>query len=117
MNIRASGKYYEYKALDYLHENGFKAIRVPTSATGKQPLPDVIATRNGIIYAIEVKSISKSSITIDREQIEKLFAFCDVFSFCKCQPAVLVFFKSIHEVRLFTLSTDDRGKSVHISVR
>ncbi len=117
MNIHASGKYYEYKALDYLHENGFKAIRIPTSATGKQPLPDVIATRDGVVYAIEVKSISKDSITIDHHQIEKLFAFCDVFSFCKCQPAILVFFKSERKTKLVTLSSEDRNGSVRVDLR
>ncbi len=114
MNIRASGKYFEYRALTYLSEHGFKAIRVPTSATGKQPLPDVIATRDSVVYPIEVKSISHGAITIDKEQIEKLFAFCDVFSFCECHPAVLVFFKRVREIRFVELQRDQRGHSVRV---
>ncbi|AFV51246.1 Holliday junction resolvase [Sulfolobales Mexican rudivirus 1] len=114
-NIHASGKYYEYRALNYLTKHGFKAIRVPVSGAGKQPLPDIIATRSNIVYAIEVKSTSKNSITVDRDQIEKLFAFCDVFSFCRCQPAILVFFKSSREIRFVELSRDQREHSVRVS--
>ncbi len=115
MNIHASGKYYEYRAVEYLKSHGFKAIRVPVSAAGKQPLPDIIATHDGTIYAIEVKSTSKSAITIDKEQVEKLFAFCDVFSFCECQPAVLVFFKKAKEVHFAELLPGQRGHNVRIS--
>ncbi len=114
MNIRASGKYFEYRALSYLAERGFKAIRIPVSATGKQPLPDVIATRSNVVYSIEVKSTSRDAITVDREQVEKLFAFCDVFSFCKCQPVILVFFKKAKETRFVELQHDQRGRSVKV---
>ncbi len=114
MNIRASGKYFEYRAIDYLAKRGFKAIRVPTSATGKQPLPDIIATCNNVVYAIEVKSTSRDTITVDREQVEKLFAFCDVFSFCQCHPTILVFFKRAKEVRFIELQHDQRGRSVKV---
>jgi Holliday junction resolvase len=115
MNIHASGKYYEYRAVEYLKDHGFKAIRVPVSAAGKQPLPDIIATHDGTIYAIEVKSTSKSAITVDSDQVEKLFAFCDVFSFCECRPAVLVFFKREREVHFAELLENQRGQNVRIS--
>ncbi len=115
MNIHASGRYYEYRAIQYLSERGFKAIRVPVSAAGKQPLPDVIATRGNTIFAIEVKSTSKSAIVVDRDQVEKLFEFCDVFAFCDCQPAILVFFKREKEVRFVELTREQRGHSVRVS--
>jgi len=114
MNIHASGRYYEYRALEYLSKRGFKAIRVPTSGTGKQPLPDIIATRGNTVFAIEVKSVSRDVVTVNRDQVEKLFAFCGVFSFCRCQPAILVFFKSAREVRFVELSRDQRGRNVRV---
>jgi len=115
INIHASGRYYEYRAVDYLKERGFKAIRVPVSAAGKQPLPDIIASNNNVIYAIEVKSTSASVVEVDSDQVEKLFGFCDIFLFCECRPAVLVFFKRIKKVYFVELTQNQRGHNVRIS--
>ncbi|QJF12336.1 putative Holliday junction resolvase [Acidianus rod-shaped virus 3] len=96
-NIHNSGKYYEYRALDFLKNEGYKVARIPVSGSGSQPLPDIIATRNSTIFPIEVKSTSKLSQRVDKFQIDKLFRFCDMFSFCNCKPAVLVYFKKVKE--------------------
>ncbi|CAC87310.1 hypothetical protein [Sulfolobus islandicus rod-shaped virus 2] len=110
MNIRQSGKYYEYKTLEILEENGFKALRIPVSGTGKQALPDIIATKDNTIYPIEVKSTSKDVITIKKFQIEKLFEFCEIFDFCNCQPLVAIHYKKYKTVIVYTLPQDVRAK-------
>lgn len=107
-NFRASGKYYEYKALDFLKQNGFFALRIPVSGAGKQPLPDIIAVRGNTIYPIEVKSTSKNRIVIDDFQINKLFEFCKILSFCNCKPAILVFFKKYNNVILQEVYRNER---------
>ncbi|CAC93982.1 Holliday junction resolvase [Sulfolobus islandicus rod-shaped virus 1] len=110
MNIRQSGKYYEYKTLEILEKNGFKALRIPVSGTGKQALPDLIATKNNTIYPIEVKSTSKDVVTVRNFQIEKLFKFCEIFNFCECHPLVTVYYKKYKIVIVYELSQDVRTK-------
>jgi len=111
MNFRQSGKYYEYKTLNYLEKHDYKAIRIPVSGTGKQPIPDIIATKNNTIFPIEVKSTSNDYVYVDNSQIEKLFRFCEIFNFCNCQPLVIVHYKKYKSVRMYTLSQDVREKS------
>ncbi len=108
MNFRQSGKYYEYKTVELLEKHGYKAVRIPVSGTGKQSIPDIIATKDGIIYPIEVKSTSQDSVTVRNFQIEKLFKFCEMFSFCNCQPLVIVHYKKYKSVRIYKLSQDVR---------
>jgi len=110
MNFRQSGKYYEYKTLNYLEKHGYKAIRIPVSGTGKQPIPDIIATKNNTIFPIEVKSTSNDYVYVDNSQIEKLFRFCEIFNFCNCQPLVIVHYKKYKNVRIYKLPQDVRTK-------
>ena len=110
MNPKSSGKYYEYKTLQLLEKKGFKALRIPASATGKQPLPDIIAVKNGVIYAIEVKSTSQDYIYVDNFQINKLFEFCEIFNFCNCKEVVIVHYKKYKSVKMYTLSQDVRNQ-------
>lgn len=111
MNPKNSGKYYEYKTLQILENKGFKALRIPTSATGKQALPDIIAVKNNTIYAIEVKSTSQDYVYVDNFQINKLFKFCEFFNFCNCKEAVIVHYKKYKIVKMYTLTQDVREKS------
>jgi len=110
MNFRQSGKYYEYKALKFLRKNGYKAIRIPVSGTGKQPLPDIIAIKENTIFPIEVKSTSNDYVYVEISQIEKLFRFCEIFNFCNCQPLVIVHYKKYKSVRIYKLGQDVRTK-------
>ncbi|AZI75923.1 putative Holliday junction resolvase [Sulfolobales Beppu rod-shaped virus 1] len=114
MNIKAKGKYYEYKALEILKNKGFKALRIPTSATGKQPLPDIIATKNNTIYAIEVKSTRQNRIYIDAFQIEKIIKFCMMFDFCNCEPTILIFWKKYKSVRMYKINQYDGKNGITI---
>ena len=111
MNFRQSGKYYEYKTIEFLEKNGYKAIRIPTSATGKQPLPDIIATKDNTIFPIEVKSTSQNYVVVDNFQIDKLFKFCEIFNFCNCKPLILVHYKKYKNVIIYSLDQDVREKS------
>ena len=108
MNFRQSGKYYEYKTVELLEKKGYKAIRIPVSGTGKQAIPDIIATKDGVIFPIEVKSTSENHVYVDKFQIEKLFRFCEIFNFCECQPLVIVHYKKYKSVRIYKLSQDVR---------
>ena len=108
MNIRQSGKYYEYKTLEFLDKNGYNAIRMPVSGTGKQAIPDIIATKDNTIFPIEVKSTSKDFVIVDIFQIEKLFEFCEMFSFCSCRPLVIVHYKKHKSVIIYNLTQDVR---------
>jgi len=110
MNFRQSGKYYEYKTIEFLEKNGYKAIRIPVSGTGKQPIPDIIATKNNTIFPIEVKSTSQNYVYVDNFQIEKLFKFCELFNFCSCKPIVLVHYKKYKSVIIHNLGQDVRTK-------
>lgn len=97
VNIQEAGKKFEYKLLYWLHGHGFKAARIPASGSGKQPLPDIIAVRNGLLYAFEVKSTKYEILKIDEYQIKKLFDFCDMFSSIvpqeRCLKYVAVYWK------------------------
>ena len=110
MNFRKSGRYYEYKTVNYLEKNGYKAVRIPVSGTGKQAIPDIIATKDNTIFPIEVKSTSKDSVVVENFQIEKLFKFCEMFNFCNCQPLVLVHYKKYKNVIIYNLGQDVRSK-------
>ena len=110
MNFRQSGKYYEYKTLNYLEKNGYKAIRIPVSGTGKQPIPDIIAIKDNTIFPIEVKSTSQNYVVVDNFQIDKLFKFCEIFNFCNCEPLILVHYKKYKNVIIYSLDQDVRTK-------
>ncbi len=111
MNFRKSGKYYEYKTVEILEKHGYKAIRIPVSGTGKQPIPDIIATKNNTIFPIEVKSTSNDYVYVDNSQIDKLFKFCEIFNFCNCKPLILVHYKKYKNVIIYKLGQDVREKS------
>lgn len=98
------GKYYEYKLVDYLEQNGYKTVRIPVSGTGKQPLPDVFATKNKEIYAFEVKARKGDIVYVDKFQIQKLFDFCSLFEGCKCYPMVAIYWIDKHEWKFYFIS-------------
>jgi len=68
-----------------LRKLGFWCVRIPTSASSKEPLPDVFAVEKKDrspkrMFAFEVKAISfLPRFTIKKEQIQKLFLFLEPF--------------------------------------
>lgn len=73
---RRRGFYSESRLVKLLHENGYKAVRVPVSNPSLNPLPDIIARRESDVYAIEVKNAGYYAY-FPKQQIIKLFEFLD----------------------------------------
>jgi len=59
--------------------DGFYAVRTPGSGTGKMAKPDIIATDNGELLAIEVKSTRKKYVMLNQDQVNRLLEFCRRF--------------------------------------
>ncbi|MEM2547982.1 MAG: Holliday junction resolvase Hjc [Nitrososphaerota archaeon] len=59
--------------------NGFYAVRTPGSGSGKMAKPDIIATDNGELLAIEVKSTRKKYVILNQDQVGRLLEFCRRF--------------------------------------
>lgn len=71
---RKRGFYSENALVKLLHKNGFYSARVPVSNPSLNPLPDVMARRDGDVYAFEVKN-ARYYAYFPKQQIEKLFRF------------------------------------------
>ncbi len=70
----------ERELLSILNENGYVGLRAPSSgSTTQRELPDVIAGKDGISLAIEVKASSKDKIYVDKTEIDDLKTFSDAF--------------------------------------
>lgn len=67
----------ERQILSILREKGFAVIRAPASGSKrKDPIPDIIALKHGIILLIEVKSRKeRGKVYIDRWQAEGILEF------------------------------------------
>nr|WP_252897110.1 hypothetical protein [Metallosphaera hakonensis] len=50
------GRNAERELVSILREAGFNSVRIPTSNSSSNPLPDVFATKGEVLLAIEVKS-------------------------------------------------------------
>lgn len=59
--------------------NGFYAVRTPGSGSGKMAKPDIIATDDGELLAIEVKSTRKKYVILNQDQVGRLLEFCRRF--------------------------------------
>lgn len=70
----------ERDLVNYLEYHNYKAVRVAGSGAGtKKARPDIIAGNKRNIYAIELKSSSRNSIYIKKEQIKELLEFSKLF--------------------------------------
>ncbi|AWR99785.1 Holliday junction resolvase Hjc [Metallosphaera hakonensis] len=78
MNQRKSrGSSVERYVLSLLRDRGFAVIRSPASGSKrKDPAPDLVALKNGVILLIEVKSRRKTGhIYITKEQVAGILEF------------------------------------------
>ena len=75
---RRRGFYSENSLVKILQRNKYNAVRVPVSNPSLNPLPDIIARREGHVYAIEVKNAGYYAY-FPRQQIIKLFEFLNQF--------------------------------------
>jgi len=73
------GRNAERELVSLLRSQGFRAVRIPTSNSSPNPLPDVFAVRSGFLYAFEVKSTWDPKIKVRKLQIEKLLGFLSMF--------------------------------------
>ena len=74
------GSIEERDLVNKLWDAGFAAMRAPASGGAtKRPLPDVLAGNGKIYLAIEVKSSRQDHIYIDKEKIDNLIEFSDIF--------------------------------------
>jgi len=81
---RKKGFAAERDLVSHLRQMGFWCVRIPTSASSKEPLPDVYAVHTTEsptrILALEVKAVSYlPSFIVPKDQIEKLFEFLKPF--------------------------------------
>ncbi|MQL55158.1 Holliday junction resolvase Hjc [Acidianus ambivalens] len=78
MNERKrKGTSVEHYILSSLRDKGFAVVRAPASGSKrKDPIPDIIAMKNGVILLIEVKSRKeKNKVYVPRSQAEGIINF------------------------------------------
>lgn len=74
------GSIEERDLVKKLWDAGFAAMRAPASGGAtKRPLPDVLAGNGKLYLAIEVKSSRQDHIYIDKEKIDNLIEFSNIF--------------------------------------
>ncbi|QKR00964.1 endonuclease [Metallosphaera tengchongensis] len=77
MSRKSRGSDVERYVLSLLRNKGFAVIRSPASGSKrKDPAPDIVAMKEGVILLIEVKSRkSKGNVYLTREQAEGIMEF------------------------------------------
>lgn len=101
---RDIGKNAERELVTILRKEGFTAVRIPTSNSSPNPLPDIFATKGNILLSIECKSTWEDKVKIKENQVKKLFDFLSMFSMNGI-AVVAVKFKKIHEWRILLLES------------
>jgi Holliday junction resolvase len=99
---RDIGKNAERELVSILKSEGFYAVRIPTSNSSSNPLPDVFATKGNLLLAIECKSTWEDKVKVREIQIKKLFEFLSMFPM-DGKAIIAVKFKSIHRWKTFEI--------------
>ncbi|BDC18001.1 Holliday junction resolvase Hjc [Acidianus sp. HS-5] len=73
------GRNAERELVKLLRGYGFNAVRIPTSNSSPNPLPDVFATRGCILLSIEVKSTWQRKVKVEEIQVRKILDFLKMF--------------------------------------
>ena len=118
--MRRKGYDAERSLVRKLRSLGFKAVRIPSSAPSSEPLPDVFATLNDCILAVEVKASNEDRIYFNSNQVRKLFEFLDMFTPYKRKVALLAgkfpykwVFKLVKEVGDYIVHRNEES-SIHL---
>ena len=77
-NARSKGFHYERVLARKLWSKGFAVVRGPGSGGGSSEIvqPDLIALKNGFIFAFEIKvRWKRTTIYLEREKVERLKEF------------------------------------------
>jgi len=115
-NMKRRGYDAERELVRKLRSLGFKAVRVPSSAPSSEPLPDIFATLDGRILAVEVKASRGERVYFNSRQVMKLFEFLDIFSIYKEKIALLAgkfpykwVFKQIKEADDYVIHKNEKS--------
>ncbi|ABP95139.1 MULTISPECIES: Holliday junction resolvase Hjc [Metallosphaera] len=92
------GRNAERELVSIFREAGFNAVRIPTSNSSSNPLPDLFATKGNLLVAVEAKSTWENKVKVRSLQVEKLLNFLAMFPM-KGIPIIAVKFKGIREWR------------------
>ncbi|AWR93616.1 Holliday junction resolvase Hjc [Acidianus brierleyi] len=99
---RDIGKNAERELVSILKSEGFYAVRIPTSNSSSNPLPDIFATKRNLLLAIECKSTWEDKVKVREIQIRKLFEFLSMFTM-DGKAVIAVKFKNIHKWKIFEI--------------
>ena len=117
-NMRRRGYDAERALVRKLRSLGFKAVRVPSSAPSSEPLPDVFATLDNGLLAVEVKASTGDRVYFSSNQVKKLFEFLEIFSVYNKRVALLAgkfpykwIFKQVKEIDDYVLHKDEKGNT------
>ena len=105
------GKNAERELTHLLERFGFKAVRIPTSNSSSNPLPDVFAVKGNVLLSIEVKSTWREKVKVRENQVRKLFQFSSLFPLTSFNLIVVKFKR--REWRVFQLNA---VKEVEVSI-
>ncbi|AHC51934.1 endonuclease [Sulfolobus acidocaldarius SUSAZ] len=99
---RDVGKSAERELVSILRSEGFNAVRIPTSNSSPNPLPDIFATKGNILLAIECKSTWEHRVKVKDRQVIKLFEFLSMFTM-EGRALIAVKFKEIHKWKVMEI--------------
>jgi len=115
-NMRRRGYDAERELVRKLRSLGFKAVRVPSSAPSSEPLPDIFATLDDRILAVEVKASSGEKVYFNSNQVKKLFEFLKIFNVYREKIALLAgkfpyrwVFKQVKEAEDHIIHRNEKG--------
>ena len=89
VNTKSKGSKAERELIHLFWANGFAAMRAAGSGSTTFPSPDIIVGNRARKFAIECKSTASKKQYLEREQIEELKKYCEIFG---AEPWVAVRF-------------------------
>jgi len=72
---KTKGTNAERELIHLLWESGWAACRVAGSGSMSYPAPDILASRNGVVFAIECKTTKKKQQYLEKEEVKQLLEF------------------------------------------
>ena len=114
-NNKAKGSKAERELLDLLTQQGWRAVRVAGSGVNDNSPCDLIAAkmkRKG--FAIEAKSSKKSTIYIEKQQIEDFMLFSTILGL---KPAIAARFNREGWLFLHPKELKETGKYFSLSIK
>ena len=80
MSTKSKGTNAERELIHKFWANGFAAIRSAGSGSMRYPSPDILASKNNKVIAIECKVTSDNHKYLEKQEIVDLVEFCRLFS-------------------------------------